>query len=87
VKRRAVEISDDARDDLIRLYEWLAEAASPVVAISYIERIETYIQGFNVASERGHLREDIRPGLRVAGFEHRVAIPMTPSASRKTQDS
>jgi toxin ParE1/3/4 len=27
-----------------------------------------------VASERGQLREDIRPGLRVAGFEHRVAI-------------
>jgi toxin ParE1/3/4 len=74
VKRRAVEISDDARDDLIRLYEWIAEAANPVVAISYIERIETYIQGFDVASERGHLREDIRPGLRVAGFEHRVAI-------------
>jgi toxin ParE1/3/4 len=74
VKRRAVEISDDARDDLIRLYEWIAEAANPIVAISYIERIETYIQGFNVASERGHLREDIRPGLRVAGFENRVAI-------------
>jgi toxin ParE1/3/4 len=77
VKRRAVEISDEARDDLIRLYEWIAEAASPVIAISYIERLETYIQGFAMASERGHLREDIRPGLRVIGFEHRAAIAFT----------
>jgi toxin ParE1/3/4 len=77
VKRRAVEIADEARDDLIRLYEWIAKAASPAVALSYIERLETHIQGFDIASERGHLREDIRPGLRIVGFEHRITIAFT----------
>ena len=39
-----------------------------------IERLETYILGFDFASERGHLREDIRPGLRIVGFENRITI-------------
>lgn len=77
MKRRAVEIADEARDDLIRLYEWIAEAASPAVALSYIERLETHIRGFDTASERGHLREDVRPGLRIIGFEHRITIAFT----------
>lgn len=74
MKRRAVEIADEARDDLIRLYEWIAEAASPATALSYTSRLETYVLGFEYAAERGHLREDIRPGLRIVGFEHRVTI-------------
>jgi toxin ParE1/3/4 len=74
VKPRAVEFSDEARADLLALYDWIAKAASPAVAISYIDRLETYILGFDLASERGHLREDIRQGLRIVGFENRVTI-------------
>jgi toxin ParE1/3/4 len=73
-KRRIVEISDEARDDLIQLYDWIADEGNPHVALSYIERFETYIQGFEMASERGYLRDDIRLGLRITGFEPRVAI-------------
>jgi toxin ParE1/3/4 len=77
VKRRAVEISDEARNDLIRLYDRIAEAASPATALSYIERIEDYVRGFDIASERGVLRDDIRPGLRVVGYKHRASIAFT----------
>ena len=77
MRHRAVEISDEARDDLIGLYEWIAQAAGPGIALSYIERLETYIQSFDMASERGHLRDDIRPGLRIIGFEHRVTVAFT----------
>ncbi len=77
MKRRAVEISEEARRDLFALYEWIAEAASPKVALNYIERIEKYCNGFDLAGERGHLREDIRPGLRIVGFEKRVTIAFT----------
>lgn len=77
MRKRIVEISQDARDDLIALYDWIAEATSPAIALSYIERLEGYCRGFDLASERGHLREDVRPGLRIVGFERRVTIAFT----------
>jgi hypothetical protein len=36
--------------------------------------LEAYCQGFEFASERGQRRDDLSPGLRVVGFERRVAI-------------
>lgn len=77
MKRRRVEISDEARTDLIALYAWIAEAAGPDAALSYIERLERYCRGFDVASERGTQRDDIRPGLRIVGCERRVTIAFT----------
>jgi toxin ParE1/3/4 len=35
-------------------------------------------------SERGHRRDDIRPRLRVVGFERRVTIAFTVSAEAVT---
>ncbi len=77
MKRRIVEVSADAKADLIALYDWIADAASPATALAYVERIEDYCQDFDFASERGSLRDDIRPGLRVVGFERRVTIAFT----------
>ena len=74
MKRRTVEISQDAQDDLFALYDWIAEAGSPDIALAYVERIEAFCKGFDLASERGSLRDDIRPGLRIVGFERRVTI-------------
>jgi len=74
VKRRIVEISEEARRDLFALYDWIAEAGSPDTALAYVERIETYCKGLDLASERGHLRDDIRPGLRIVGFERSATI-------------
>ena len=51
MKRRVVEFSDEATADLLGLYDWIAKAASAAVALSYIDRLETYILGFDVASE------------------------------------
>ncbi len=82
MKRRIVKISQDARADLIALYDWIAKAASPSIAISYIERLENYCRGFDLASKRGHLREDVRPGLRIVGFERRVTIAFTVEEDR-----
>jgi toxin ParE1/3/4 len=72
VRRREVVFAPEARDDLLRLYERIATAADISVALAYIERIETYCLGFDLASERGHARDDIRPGLRIVGFERRT---------------
>ena len=74
MKRQTVEVSEDAKIDLIAIYDWIANTSDLATALSYIERLENYFQGFDVASERGHLREDIRPNLRVVGFEKRITI-------------
>jgi toxin ParE1/3/4 len=74
VRRRRVVFSPEARDDLLRLYDFIADHSTPTIGLRYIERIETYCRGFDIAPERGAQRDDIRPGLRVVGFERRVAI-------------
>jgi toxin ParE1/3/4 len=74
VKRRRVVFTPEARNDLFEIYDWIAAKANAQIAISYIERIETYCLGFEIASERGHRRDDINLGLRIVGFERRVTI-------------
>ena len=81
---RIVVLAPEARDDLLHLYAWIAEAASPTVALSFIERVETYLRGLDVASERGTRRDDIRPGLRTVGFARRLTIAFTVDASQVT---
>ena len=74
MKQRRVILTPEARQDLFDIYDWIASNASPNVAISYLERLETYCAGFETASEHGHPRDDILPGLRIVGFEKRVTI-------------
>lgn len=74
MKQRTVIYAPEARDDLIALYQWIAVRANPDIALGYIERIEKYCNGLDLASERGHRRDDIRDGLRIVGFEKRVTI-------------
>lgn len=72
--RRTIVFSPEARADLFELYDWVANAASPDTAMAYVERIEQFISGFEVAPERGTRRDDLRPGLRTAGFERRLTV-------------
>lgn len=74
MKQREIVFAPEAGADLLALYEWISVKASPDVAMTYIERIEVYCNGFDLASERGHARDDIRPGLRIVGFEGRITI-------------
>lgn len=84
MKRRAVIIAPEAEADLTGLYDWIANAASPSVALGYVERIERHLGSFDVAAERGIRRDDIRPGLRIVGFERRVTIAFTVEPERVT---
>jgi toxin ParE1/3/4 len=74
VNPRDIIFAPEARADLLALYEWISAKASPGVAMAYIERIERYCSGFDLASQRGYPRDDIRTGLRIIGFERRVTI-------------
>lgn len=75
--RRQVVLSPEARDDLFSLYDWIADHASPDRALAYVEHIEAHVRGFDITSERGTRRDDIRPGPRTVGFEPRAVIAIT----------
>ena len=69
-----VVFSPEAKADLIALFDYIAEQSGAGIAIGYIDRIERYCGGFVTTPERGTRRDDLRPGLRIVGFERRIAI-------------
>jgi len=63
-----------AREDLIALYDYVAEVASPATAIAYIERIEQACLGLADFPDRGAPRGQFGQGIRILGFERRATI-------------
>jgi len=71
---RSVVFSPEAAADLFNIYEYIAKESGPRRAIAYIDKIENHCSGFRFSAERGTKRNDLRPGLRISGFERRVTI-------------
>jgi toxin ParE1/3/4 len=74
LKERTVVLTREAEEELFDMYDWIASQASPAVAIAYVERLEDFLGRLGYGSHRGHQRNDIRPGLRIIGFERRVTV-------------
>jgi toxin ParE1/3/4 len=70
----AVVFSPEARDDLLQLYSYIAERSVAERAMGYIERIEAACQDLSTFPDRGTRRDELFPGLRIIGFERRIAI-------------
>ena len=77
-----VVFSRRAERRLTELYDYIAGANSPVVAIGYIRRIRLACLALADFPERGRRRDDILPGLRIIGFERRVTIVFRVLATR-----
>jgi toxin ParE1/3/4 len=71
---RPVVFTPEAQNDLLDLYDYIADRSSPTRALGYISRIEKTCTSLKNLPERGTRRDDLRPGLRVIGFERRVLI-------------
>ncbi|MGB5086386.1 MAG: type II toxin-antitoxin system RelE/ParE family toxin [Methylocystis silviterrae] len=82
MKRRAVEYALQADDDFGWLYDLIAEASGATRALAYVERLRAFCDRLDYASERGMRRDDIRPGLRIIGFERRVTAAFMVEAER-----
>lgn len=74
MKERRVVFAPEAEVDLLELYDWISETASPDVAMTYLARVQAFCRSLSVGSERGQVRSDIRPGLRIVGFERRMTL-------------
>jgi toxin ParE1/3/4 len=71
---RAVVFTPEAQDDLLDLYDYISDHSNSTRALGYITRIEKVCMSLQRLPNRGTLREDLRPGLRVIGFERRILI-------------
>jgi toxin ParE1/3/4 len=64
-----------AEADLAALYHYIAEqSGSHERAIGYIRRIRAACDKLKAFPEIGRQRDDLRPGVRILGFERRVVI-------------
>jgi toxin ParE1/3/4 len=64
-----------AETDLADLYRYIAEqSGSTERAISYIRRVREWCESLLPFPESGRRRDDLRPGIRIIGFERRVLI-------------
>lgn len=78
---RTVVFTPEARDDLFELYDYIAGRGAPNAALAYVERLETRCLVLADFPEQGRRRDDIRPGLRLLGFERRTMIAFHVTAS------
>jgi toxin ParE1/3/4 len=60
--------------DLHELADYIVEHGSPARAAVFVGRIQDYCLGIGTFPERGTLREDLGPGVRLVGFRRRVSI-------------
>ena len=74
MKRRVVRYSSRSETDAAWIYRTIAAASSRDIAIDYVQRILDFCERLEYGAERGQLRDDIRRGLRVIGFERRATV-------------
>ncbi|HEY1612429.1 MAG TPA: type II toxin-antitoxin system RelE/ParE family toxin [Rhizomicrobium sp.] len=82
--KREIVFSPEAKADLIEIYDYIALASNAVRAMGFIGRIERTCHSLSNFPQRGTLRDDVRPGLRVVGFERRVSIAFAIGRRRVT---
>ncbi|MBB3609433.1 type II toxin-antitoxin system RelE/ParE family toxin [Rhizobium sp. BK602] len=74
MNRYTVQYAPEAFDQLDAIEAYIAEANSPETAERYVDDIVAYCDALATFPERGAMRDDLLPGLRVLGFRRRVAI-------------
>ena len=66
-----------AENDLAEIYRYIAENSGLERAGAYLDRIEKACMALSNFPLRGTQRNDLYPGLRITGFEHRASIAFT----------
>ncbi|HEX9449212.1 MAG TPA: type II toxin-antitoxin system RelE/ParE family toxin [Dongiaceae bacterium] len=74
---RQVGFAPSAQEQLRQIYTYIADAASPDIALGFTTDIVDYCDSLTTFPERGAQRDDLRPGLRLVGFRRRVVIAFT----------
>lgn len=74
--RKVVFLARAGRD-LRDIHDFIMMEGGTARAAGYVERIERFCSSLAIFPERGTRLDHVRPGLRMIGFERRVAIMFT----------
>ncbi len=77
-----VVFTPEALDQLVELYQYIANAAHPETAERYTSAIVSYCESLKDFPHRGNRRDDIRSGLRVTNYKKRTVIAFDVDAER-----
>jgi len=72
--RHSIVFTGEARRDLREIHAFIADKAGVGVASDYLDRLQAFCRTLVLFPSRGTCRDDIRPGLRIIGFERRIAV-------------
>lgn len=75
MKKAVVSLTPEAEADVDDLYNYILNASnSAVVADAYLARLADFLGKLDVFPERGTVRDGLRPGIRIIGFERSLTI-------------
>ena len=74
MKLHSIVWRPQARDQLLALYDWIADRADPDTAYAYTSAIEAHVATLAAFPERGMPRDDLHPGLRTIPYRRRTVI-------------
>lgn len=79
-----IVFTPEAEEQLVTLYRFIADAASPDTAAKYTEAIVKYCESLNTFPVRGVKRDDVRMGLRITNYKKRtiIAFDVDPEAEQ-----
>ena len=81
MKLYTVILTPRAERQLADLYEYIADESSEVRAEKYVRGIVADCICLETFPERGHKRDDVRPGLRIKGYRRRITIAFSLNAT------
>lgn len=77
-----VVFSPEAEEQLLTLYHYLADIASPTIAHNYTSSIIDFCEQLDTFPLRGNQRDDIRPGLRTTHYKKQTIIAFSVEGER-----
>ena len=79
-----VIISAGANRQLRQIAQYITDNTSAATADRFIDDIVDYCMGFDMFPMRGIARDDLRPGVRIVGFNRRASVAFTVDADTVT---
>lgn len=74
MKLYRVRFADEAAADLGRIFEEILPKAGERIARDFVGRLREACLSLEGFPERGSLRDEVRPGLRIVGYRRQASI-------------
>ncbi len=79
-----VYLSPEALDRLDIIEQYISNAGSPVTAAHYVDAIVNFCQSLATFPQRGTMRDDLMPGLRITNYRKNAVIAFLVDVDART---